>query len=219
MRIIDCTGMKFNKLTAVSRVPAKGRTLWRCVCECGKESVVEGYALRSGGIKSCGCIMHTKWEGYEKTKSKRLYGVWLSMRRRCDNKNVRAYARYGGRGIKVCSEWQEFSVFEKWANENGYKQGLSLDRANNNGDYCPENCRFVSMKEQNRNRSDNVYIRHNGRDVIAADLAVIADVSSSTISKWIKSGVIHQKLRDGKSRRYYKDRKVPMQCLTESKES
>jgi len=97
-----------------------------------------------------------------KNKNPRLYRIWLSMRNRCNNPNATKYKRYGGRGICICEEWNDYSNFYKWAIENGYNSGLSIDRKNNDGNYTPENCQWSSEKEQARNRSDNRFLTVNG---------------------------------------------------------
>lgn len=91
-----------------------------------------------------------------------LFGVWQTMKSRCENPNRGKYKDYGGRGIKICDEWYEASNFVKWALNNGYKSGLQLDRIDNNGDYCPENCRFVTPKENSRNRRNTKFVTVNG---------------------------------------------------------
>lgn len=94
--------------------------------------------------------------GYSK---ERLYGIWQGMKNRCGNPNVEKYSIYGGRGIKVCDEWAiNYLPFRKWALNNGYKSNLQIDRIDSNLNYCPDNCRWVTPKEQQRNRTNSVYI-------------------------------------------------------------
>lgn len=92
----------------------------------------------------------------------RLYRIWKDMRNRCCNKNVPGYHLWGGRGVSVCEEWQTFERFFEWAVSHGYEESLTIDRLDNNGNYSPENCRWVTMKEQSLNRRSNSYLTYNG---------------------------------------------------------
>lgn len=165
MSLDDLTGKKFGKLTVLKRSEkrSKSGTLWDCVCSCGKEVTVFSSNLKRGTSTSCGCNKkinpNSKKHGMSDS---RIYRIWSLMKSRCNNKNSRAYPRYGGRGIKVCDEWNEPSNFFNWAMENGYREDLTIDRIDNNGDYCPENCRWVSMKEQENNTSRNIFFSMDG---------------------------------------------------------
>ncbi len=109
--------------------------------------------------KTCGCGRHDHKKkhgacvGYKDTK---LYKVWSGIRSRCRNKNNQRYKHYGGRGIAFCEEWQKYEPFRDWALLNGYKEYLSIDRRNNDGNYTPENCRFITLTDNNRNKKNNV---------------------------------------------------------------
>ncbi len=162
----DLSGRRFGKLVVERMADKKlnGRIAWVCKCDCGNETVVTATNLVSGATKSCGCIRKEntaalrKAHGNSKT---RLYHVWLGMRDRCTNPQHISYPFYGGRGIKICSEWDSFSCFKEWAMANGYdcyaKRGkCTIDRINVDGNYEPSNCRWVSMAEQNQNRRTNV---------------------------------------------------------------
>lgn len=159
----DLTGVRFGKLVAIKPCGKKyNRTVWLCKCDCGKEVEVVGTALSSGNTSSCGCL--SKPRGMFGT---RLYNVWHTMKERCYVKSQTSYHNYGGRGIKVCDEWQEFIPFMKWAYENGYDENAkrgecTLDRIDPNGNYCPNNCRWVSWDIQANNKNTNVLIEHNG---------------------------------------------------------
>ena len=157
MQLIDLTGRKFGRLLVLKREnPINKRTLWLCKCDCGKEVVVESYNLRKGHTQSCGCLQAEAASKANKThglKDARIYRIWNCMKNRCYRKSYHAYKHYGGRGIKVCDEWlNDFQSFHDWAMANGYDDNLSIDRIDNNKGYQPDNCRWVTMAEQNKNK-------------------------------------------------------------------
>lgn len=155
--------MRFGKLVAIKPCGNKRKkTVWLCKCDCGNEVEVIGTALSIGNTNSCGC---TKVK--HKMFGTRLYNVWHTMKERCYVETQKSYENYGGRGITVCSEWQEFIPFMEWAYENGYDENAkrgecTLDRIDPNGNYCPENCRWVGLDVQANNKTDNVYLEYNG---------------------------------------------------------
>lgn len=137
------------------------REYYLCKCDCGKETIVEKPSLRNGNTKSCGCLDLEK-----KTKhgmfGTRIYNIWIKMKERCTNPKNAQYKNYGGRGIKYCDEWKNFENFYEWANNNGYSENLTIDRIDVNGNYEPTNCRWATIKEQNRNKRNNRIIEYNG---------------------------------------------------------
>ena len=154
----DLTGQQFGKLTVLKRAGNSkcGHPQWLCRCECGNEKIVRGSHLRSGDTTSCReCYTPGLTHGHSQS---RLHRVWAGMKARCYQKSHMNYHYYGGRGIEVCKEWREsFASFEKWAIENGYDfdapQGkCTLDRIDNDGDYEPNNCRWVDMHVQAKNQ-------------------------------------------------------------------
>lgn len=168
----DLAGQKFGRLTVKEYVGSKKYcSLWRCVCDCGNEAIVKGKYLLNGDTKSCGCLITDVLKERNTTHGlsykSRLYTVWKGMRDRCNNPHSDEYKNYGGRGISVCQEWNDFVAFYQWAVNNGYDESLpstecSIDRIDNNGNYCPDNCRWTSMTQQARNTRRNRFLSHNG---------------------------------------------------------
>ena len=157
-KINDLKGKKFGKLTVIEYYGNNkyGKALWLCKCECGNNKIVLGSSLTSNLTYSCGCY------NKELTRERRLkhnmsysklYKVWQGMKTRCYNKNFIYYCNYGGRGIIMCDEWlNDFESFYKWSISNGYQEGLTIDRINNEGIYEPSNCRWATRAEQNKNK-------------------------------------------------------------------
>ena len=115
-----------------------------------------------------------------------LFNTWQTMKGRCENPNRPKFKDYGGRGIKVCKEWHEASSFILWALSHGYEKGLQLDRINNDGDYCPENCRFVTPKQNSRNKRNSRMLTVNGETKCVSEWSEIVGISPYTIYWWIK---------------------------------
>lgn len=184
---IDLTGQSFGDLKVLEFAYLKrGKAFWKCKCSCGNEAIYESYPLRTGQRKSCGCH---KYKGLPRGFSHEpLYGLWWSMKRRCTDKNVASYIRYGAKGIRVCTEWLDYSEFYKWANSNGYRHGLTLDRIDSNKDYCPENCRWVDWKTQERNRKNNRLITFNGETHCLSEWAEITGINRRTLRNRLLRG-------------------------------
>lgn len=165
MKPNDLSGNRYGKLLVVS-LERIGPRSYLCQCDCGKTSIAKSNDLVSGKTKSCGCG-RGKPPGFSVAHGKRsrLNRIWKQMRQRCNNVNDCAYGRYGGRGIKVCIEWDDFKAFRLWALDNGYDHGLSIDRIDNNLGYSPQNCRWVTNLVQARNKRNNHIMTMGGESL------------------------------------------------------
>ena len=183
-------GRRFGKLTVISKSEerAKNGTIkYICNCDCGNTSIIRGDHLRSGETLSCGCLIK-KYSDSKYIKqgqsilNKRLYAIYDKMKQRCYNQNNSNYKNYGGRNIIICDEWlNDFMNFYKWCIENGYKDNLTIDRINVNGNYEPNNCRWVDYETQNNNTRRNVYLTCNGKTQTIAQWSRELGISSSKL--------------------------------------
>lgn len=176
-QLIDLSGHRFGRLTVIEYVGKnnQNRAIWKCLCDCGNETTARSDALKSGDKQSCGCL-NSENKSRECTERNirhglahtRLYRVWCDMRRRCNDTRVPEYKNYGARGIRVCAEWDgNFQAFNDWAMKNGYDEtaprgDCTIDRIDVNGNYCPDNCRFVNLMVQGSNKRNNKRITHHG---------------------------------------------------------
>ena len=190
----DLTGMKFGMLTVLHEAERDSRrkVTWHCRCDCGKELDVLSCYLLGGKKKCCGCstwdILSAKNRRHGETNT-RLHKTWQNMRNRCRNKNSKDYPDYGGRGIKVCDDWiNSYESFRDWAVVSGYSDGLSIDRIDVNGDYCPENCRWVTQKEQSRNTRRNIHVEKDGFSGCLLDYCVLNDLNYHTVISRLNLG-------------------------------
>ena len=195
MKFIDMTGKKIGRLTVIKRVEnLKGCVMWLCKCECGNEKILKGTELRTGKINSCGCLhkeilikinKETKrlYNNLPYNKSqKRLNNIWRGIIKRCYNVQNPAYKNYGKRGIIVCDDWKNnFINFYNWAVNNGYADNLTIDRINNNGNYEPSNCRWVTQYVQNRNQRSNKIFTYNGKTLCLADWSKVLNIPYTTL--------------------------------------
>ncbi len=190
-KFVDITGKRYGKLVVLERgedyVSPSGYVAanWICKCDCGKNVLVRGCNLKSGATTSCGCerILHPN-RYVHGMKGSRLYSIWKGMKTRCFNENDASYPDYGGRGITLCDEWEnDFLAFYTWSVNNGYNERLSIDRINNNGNYCPDNCRWADRETQGNNQRTNHLLTYGGETL--------------TMSQWAKkTGIGYYKLKD-----------------------
>lgn len=184
MRFKDLTGQTFGYLTVIERVydPAYKRVHWRCMCKCGNETIVTGDALTTGKTSSCGCKVYETKNQTHGLRHTRIYSIWCGMKKRCYNPAEKSYTRYGAKGITVCEEWlHDFMAFYKWSMDNGYTDKLTIDRIDNSKGYSPDNCRWITHAEQQRNKSNVPIIEYCGKQVTMIELSEMTGVSIHSI--------------------------------------
>ncbi len=187
-RLLDLTGCSFGRLTVISRAENIGKhTAWKCRCQCGNIISILGFCLTNGNTRSCGCLksdthkVHGLW-----AMGKDIYICYRGMINRCYHPKQQNYERYGERGIRVCDEWLNDPIkFGDWAKENGFKKGLQIDRVNSDGPYSPDNCRFVTAKENCRNRRNTIKLGGWGcLSHICETLGISVIVEGDTTNKY-----------------------------------
>ena len=189
---LNLIGEKYGRLTVVERAENMGvQTAWRCVCDCGNKITVRTNSLRTGNTRSCGCLHQDSPDKHiiHGLCNHPLYSVWYGIKARCNNPSSMNYPRYGARGIKVCDAWEnDFLTFYEWSIRSGWEHGLTIDRIDNDGDYCPENCRWVTHEVQNNNTRNNVNITYNGKTQTITQWANELGINESTLRKRISRG-------------------------------
>lgn len=207
LKIIDLTGQRFGRLVALEYMGRKNdRTLWRCKCDCGNESITGYSNLINRITRSCGCLNDETRQINNRNRRKCIsvdflpignlrnhpsYSSWGSMMDRCYNKNRKSYKDYGGRGIKVCERWRGEHGFENFIKDMGERPSPqhSIDRIDYNGDYSPENCRWATQKEQVNNQTKNVYLYIKGKRITAKMLCNLLGINYNTMIHQLKYGV------------------------------
>lgn len=183
----DISGQKFGRLTALYRLRnTKRKTYWLCVCDCGNFKEVRYDMLQNGHTRSCNCL-YKKSNAIHGMYNTRLYNTWKNIKSRCYyNKNI-SYKNYGMRGIKVCNEWKDnFQAFYELSMNNGYKENLEIDRIDVNGSYEPDNCRWITHKEQQRNRRDTIKYTINGETHWLKEWCNIYGIKYNTVRSRLK---------------------------------
>lgn len=189
----DEVGNHYGRLTVIKRAENNKHNAarWLCKCICGKETIVDGKSLRTGNTKSCGCLNDEVRKATCRARSlthglsrTRLYYIWTKIKQRTKNENDPAFVYYGKRGITICKEWENFEPFYEWAKKNGYNAKLSIDRINNDGPYCPENCRWTTFNVQSNNKRTNIFIEFNGKRQTIAQWA--HEIKMNVTTLWMR---------------------------------
>ena len=219
----DLTGQRFGRLVAISRAETiKSTTRWYCKCDCGNTKIVTAGNLKNGTTTSCGCYA---LEGHKMVNIthgdcyRRIYKMYRGTKYRCDNKNNQAYNLYGGRGIIVCPEWlgeKGYQNFLKWSMNNGYMENLTLDRIDPNGNYEPNNCRWVTIAEQQNNKRSNSLITYNGKTQNITQWSKEIGIKIGTISYRKRHGWTDEEcitgIKNGRSYEYLMKSKSTNKC-------
>lgn len=193
--IHDLSGNTYGGLKVLSLAYVKNRrSYWLCLCDCGNQKIVRSDALISYKTVSCGCLKKkqdkinlTAHHKGGRTKE-RLYHIWMSMRQRCQNPNNQAYKDYGGRGISVAHEWNDYDMFKKWAFENGYSSDLTIERKNVNGNYEPSNCCWIPYSLQARNTRKTIYFDFDKKEHSMVEWSEITGIKRGTLYARFRKG-------------------------------
>ena len=199
-KFIDLVGQRFGRLVVKSlkshaKDTRERASIWTCRCDCGKEIDVIVSSLTLGRTKSCGCfhkdIVSSASLKHGLSKSK-IYKVWAGMKDRCYNTHSFGFKYYGGRGISVCDEWlNDFKSFYDWSMANGYTEGLTIDRINTNGNYEPNNCRWITRQEQAFNTRTTKHVKYKEKEYESlSQLSRELKIPLSTLRRKIKDGTI-----------------------------
>lgn len=200
----NLVGKRFGRLTVLKYLYSDhhGTKVWECKCDCGNFVKENSNVLSMGKVKSCGCLNKERIVALDKSrrtiydisrdangKHTKLYKIWCGIKRRCQNYDASHYKYYGKRGICVCDEWtHNFRPFYEWAISNGYQDGLTIDRIDNDKGYSPENCRWATITEQNRNKRCNTIFSYRGVAKTLAEWSDIVDIDPHMISGRVKRG-------------------------------
>ena len=182
----DLTGKTFNRLTVIKRTEVeKKEVYYLCKCTCGNEKIIRGKDLKYNKIKSCGCLNKektTERNTKHSLRHTRIYRIWLLMKNRCLNSKYHLFKNYGRRGITICDEWKnDFVKFYNWSMANGYKDDLTIDRINVNGNYEPSNCRWATKLQQQRNTTRLRKITYKNETHCISEWAEILGLEYNTL--------------------------------------
>lgn len=186
---VEMVGRRFGALTVLRRAESKSlHVRWRCACDCGGEKDVLGFYLRNGQTQSCGCGVVGPKANFHNRSKHPLYMTQQGMISRCERPWNVGYKDYGGRGIKVCDDWHDIEKFIAWGEANGWKPGLTIERKDVNGDYCPENCCWIPRSRQTSNTRRTVWFEVDGKRMTMAEAARAKGLLRATVQLRLKSG-------------------------------
>lgn len=207
--VVDKTNERYGRLLVlgIDLDKASRKTYWKCKCDCGEVKSVRSDSL--GVTQSCGCLKKEQDFLNLKLGEKQLHGLtnhpayhrWVAMMGRCYNPKTERFPRYGARGIKVCKEWHDVKTFIQWAEDNGFDAELTLERVNLNGDYEPENCKWITPEEQRFNTSYNVWHEYKGKRMTTMQWQRFLNIPLSKVTNYRSKGIDFQDL----IKEYYKD--------------
>lgn len=190
---VNIVGKRFGRLEVLSFSHNIGYTKYfLCRCDCGAEKTIAKNALTTGKVVSCGCKRSESFARLVESQKLpehylQLGKIFRGMVKRCYDKRSNRYHRYGERGISICDEWMDdINAFRKWAVDHGYRPGLSIDRIDNDGNYCPENCRWVDSKAQSNNYSRNVFVEFDGKRQTLSQWSRELNIPTSTLHNRIR---------------------------------
>lgn len=204
----DLTGQRFSRLIVVKELPPitdvnnRKYHYWLCKCDCGKYTKATTQNLIGGSVGSCGCLKEETLgkSGYiHGLRNSRFYSILNSMKQRCNNPQHPNYPNYGGRGIKICDEWNQpnsLPIFTEWALSNGYQDGLTIDRIDVNGNYEPSNCRWATRKEQARNTRRNVFVSYKERKYTLSEFSETINIDRRKVSYYLKKGLTPEEIEE-----------------------
>jgi len=201
----DVTGKTFGRLTIVKCViNGHRKTIWKCLCSCGKKKILNARSVVFDGTRSCGCLRtdklveRTKTHGMSTGTQTREYRAWAYAKTRCYNKNDHAYPRYGGRGISMCQEWKNDPA--QFLRDMGTcPPNYRIDRIDFNGDYEPKNCRWIDPKESGRNKSSSIFTEWKGKQRCVSEIAEIEGICHSSLrARYHRGQTIHDAVKSMK---------------------
>ena len=190
----EIVGKRYGKLVVLAIDTYKDKSNHKyllCQCDCGNQKKIAMNHIRSGASRSCGCGVVESTIKRNTTHNgthSRLFNIWNGIKRRCFNRNDSRFKYYGGRGITLAPEWEDFSAFQKWSFAHGYSDSLTIERIDVNGNYCPENCKWIPFEEQARNKTNNRRITINGETHLISEWCKAANVSTTQVYWRLRQG-------------------------------